>query len=129
MPSLEELAQAAGLSRFHFHRAFKEATGLTPKAYATAQRAARLREALPHSTTVTEAIYDAGYNSSSRFYAKSAEPLGMTPTAHRAGAAGPRLRFAVGQSSFGSVPDPASADRTGGGMGMSVCIRVESGGG
>src|SRR3546814_1172276 len=78
-------AQAAGLSRFHFHRVFKEATGLTPKAYATAERAARLRAALPHSATVTEAIYDAGYNSSSRFYSKSAELLGMTPTAYRAG--------------------------------------------
>src|SRR3546814_11707842 len=79
MPSLEELAQAAGLSRFHFHRAFKEATGLTPKAYATAQRAARPREALPHSTTVTEAIYDAAYNSSSQIGSESCrERVGQT---------------------------------------------------
>src|SRR3546814_17332723 len=78
-----DLAKAAGLSRFHFHRVFKEATGLTPKAYATAERAARLRAALPHSATVTEAIYEAGDNSSSRFYSKSAALLGLTPTAQR----------------------------------------------
>jgi AraC family transcriptional regulator, regulatory protein of adaptative response / methylated-DNA-[protein]-cysteine methyltransferase len=108
MPSLEALAEAAGLSRFHFHRVFKEATGLTPKAYATAHRAARLREALPRSTTVTEAIYDAGYNSSSRFYAKSTELLGMTPTAYRAGGAGTRIRFAVGQCAYGAILAAAS---------------------
>lgn len=108
MPSLDDLARAAGLSRFHFHRVFKQATGLTPKAYATAQRAARLREALPHSTTVTEAIYDAGYNSSSRFYAKSTELLGMTPTAYRAGGAGTRIRFAVGQCAYGAILAAAS---------------------
>ena len=107
-PSLEELARAAGLSRFHFHRIFKQATGLTPKAYATAARATRLREALPHSTTVTEAIYDAGYNSSSRFYAKSTELLGMTPTAFRAGGAGTRIRFAVGQCIYGAILAAAS---------------------
>jgi len=108
LPSLEDLARAAGLSRFHFHRVFKQATGVTPKAYATAARAARLREALPHSTTVTEAIYDAGYNSSSRFYAKSTELLGMTPTAYRAGGAGARIRFAVGQCAYGAILAAAS---------------------
>src|SRR3546814_18546247 len=119
MPSLEELAQAAGLSRFHFHRAFKEATGLTPKAYATAQRAARLREALPHSTTVTEAIYDAGYNSSSRFYAKSSELLGMTPTAYPAGRAGTRIPLTLGPSSFGAV---RSEERRVGKKGVITCM-------
>src|SRR3546814_12851297 len=107
MPSLDDLAQAAGLSRFHFHRVFREATGLTPKAYATAERAARLRAALPHSATVTEAIYDAGYNSSSRFYSKSAELLGLTPTAYRAARAGLRIPFAVGQCAYGALLAPA----------------------
>lgn len=108
LPGLDELAQTAGLSRFHFHRVFKETTGLTPKAYGMAQRAARLREALPRSATVTEAIYDAGYNSSSRFYSKSAELLGMTPTAYRAGGAGMRIRFAVGQCAYGAILAAAS---------------------
>src|SRR3546814_17082815 len=59
--------------------------------------------------TVTEAIYDAGYNSSSRFYSKSAELLGMTPTAYRAGGAGLRIRFAVGQCAYGAILAAASA--------------------
>ncbi|HMA13385.1 MAG: bifunctional DNA-binding transcriptional regulator/O6-methylguanine-DNA methyltransferase Ada [Bacteroidota bacterium] len=107
-PSLDDLAQAAGLSRFHFHRVFKEATGLTPKAYATAERARRLREGLGRSATVTEAIYDAGYNASSRFYSKSTKLLGMTPTAWRAGGAGTRIRFAVGQCAYGAILAAAS---------------------
>ena len=108
LPSLDDLARAVGLSRFHFHRVFKKATGLTPKAYATAQRAQRLREGLGRSATVTEAIYDAGYNSSSRFYAKSTELLGMTPSAYRAGGAGARIRFAVGQCAYGAILAAAS---------------------
>src|SRR5213079_297045 len=68
LPSLDALAQAAGLSRFHFHRVFKAATGVTPKAYADAHRGRRVREELAHRNTVTEAIYGAGFNSSGRFY-------------------------------------------------------------
>ena len=68
-----------GMSRFHFHRIFKAITGVTPKAYASARRAERVRSELAASRTVTQAIYDAGFNSSGRFYAQSAEILGMTP--------------------------------------------------
>jgi AraC family transcriptional regulator of adaptative response/methylated-DNA-[protein]-cysteine methyltransferase len=67
IPSLEALAEAVGMSRFHFHRVFKAVTGLTPKAYTAAQRARRVRDELAHSGTVTEAIYGAGFNSSGRF--------------------------------------------------------------
>ena len=107
-PSLDALAEAAGLSRFHFHRLFTQATGLTPKAYATAARAERLRRALSHTETVTEAIYGAGFSSSSRFYSKSAELLGMTPSAYRAGGAGTRIRFGVGQCAYGAILAAAS---------------------
>lgn len=103
MPSLDELAAAAGMSRFHFHRIFKEATGVTPKAYAAAHRVNRLREELPRSNTVTEAIYGAGYNSSGRFYAGSAEVLGMTPKNFRTGGDGAEIRFALGQCSLGAI--------------------------
>src|SRR4029077_1575423 len=72
MPGLDALAEAAGMSRFHFPRVFKAATRVTPKAYAAARRASRMRDELPRSTTVPEAIYGAGYNSSGRFYAASA---------------------------------------------------------
>jgi AraC family transcriptional regulator, regulatory protein of adaptative response / methylated-DNA-[protein]-cysteine methyltransferase len=103
MPSLEALAQSAGLSRFHFHRVFKAITGITPRGYAAAHRAQRAREELTRSHTVTEAIYDAGFNSSGRFYATATEELGMTPTNFRSGGQGAAIRFAVGACSLGSI--------------------------
>ena len=108
MPSLDALAQAAGLSRFHFHRVFKAVTGVTPKAYADAHRGKRVRAKLVRSGTVTEAIYEAGFNSNGRFYAASSELLGMTPSEFRAGGAGTTIRFAVGQSSLGAILVAAS---------------------
>ena len=103
MPNLAALAASAGMSRFHFHRVFRTVTGLTPKAYAAAQRARRVREALPQSATVTEAIYGAGFNSSGRFYAESGRVLGMTPTRFRSGGSGAAIRFAVGECSLGAI--------------------------
>src|SRR3989337_1743449 len=84
-PNLDELAARAGLSPFHFHRVFKAQTGLTPKAYAAAHRAGRMRDTLTKSRTVTEAIYGAGFSSSSRFYGASAKALGMAPSQYREG--------------------------------------------
>lgn len=101
--ALDALATEAGMSRFHFHRVFKSVTGLTPKAYANAHRANRLRAGLDSAATVTAAIYDAGFNSNSRFYETSAQVLGMTPTSYRAGGANAEIRFAVGQSSLGAI--------------------------
>jgi AraC family transcriptional regulator of adaptative response/methylated-DNA-[protein]-cysteine methyltransferase len=102
-PTLDALAAAAGMSRFHFHRIFKSVTGVTPKAYADADRARRVQGALTESRTVTEAIYDAGFNSSGRFYAAAAGRLGMRPTEFRAGGRGVTIRFAVGQCSLGAI--------------------------
>ncbi|RRA50310.1 bifunctional DNA-binding transcriptional regulator/O6-methylguanine-DNA methyltransferase Ada [Acidipila sp. EB88] len=102
-PSLKQLAVHAGMSSFHLHRLFKAATGLTPHQYATARRMQRVRESLQQSDTVTDAIYEAGFNASSRFYAHSSSALGMTPSAFRAGGAGATIRFAVGQCSLGSI--------------------------
>src|SRR6266571_6971279 len=103
MPNLEALAEAAGMSRFHFHRVFKTLTGVTPKAYAAAHRAQRVRDELSRTDTVTEAIYGAGFNSNGRFYATSSEVLGMTPTNFRSGGHGTSMRFAVGACSLGSI--------------------------
>lgn len=108
LPGLDALAQAAGMSPFHFHRIFKQVTGLTPKAYVAAHRAQRLREELPRSSTVTEAIYDAGFNSNSRFYAAAEQMLGMTPKEFRAGAPGATIRFAVGECTLGAILVAAS---------------------
>ena len=102
-PSLEDLARHAGLSRYHLHRVFKAVTGLTPRAYAAAHRAQRVRAALDRSTTVTEAIYDAGYGSNGRFYETSNQVLGMTPTSYRDGGASTTVHFAIGECSLGSI--------------------------
>ena len=101
--SLEHLANHAGVSPYHFHRLFKAITGLTPRAYAAAHRAKRVRSRLGKSGTVTEAIYDAGYNSNGRFYETSHAVLGMTPSTYRAGGAQTDIRFAVGECSLGSI--------------------------
>jgi AraC family transcriptional regulator of adaptative response/methylated-DNA-[protein]-cysteine methyltransferase len=104
MPSLATLAKRAGLSPYHFHRVFKGVTGVTPRAYAAAHRTRRIRSELEkRSKTVTEAIYDAGFNSGGRFYAASDQLLGMTPTDYRAGGADTEIRFAVGECSLGSI--------------------------
>lgn len=107
-PGLDELAQHAGMSAYHLHRVFKAVTGLTPRAYAAAQRALRVRSELVHSATVTDAIYGAGYNSSGRFYEESNEVLGMTPTRYRAGGANTVIRFAIGECSLGAILVAAS---------------------
>ena len=104
LPSLANLAASVGMSAFHFHRIFKALTGLTPKAYAAAHRASRARAQLSSlEGSVTEAIYDAGFNSSGRFYATSNAVLGMTPTAFRAGGADTDIKFAIGQCSLGAI--------------------------
>jgi AraC family transcriptional regulator of adaptative response/methylated-DNA-[protein]-cysteine methyltransferase len=108
VPTLDALAAQLGVSPFHFHRIFKAITGVTPKAYATAHRQKRVRESLKRSNTVTEAIHEAGFNSSGRFYANSEKVLGMTPTTFRTGGKDTTLRFAVGRSSLGEVLVAAS---------------------
>ena len=102
-PTLDALARAVGISRYHLHRVFKSITGVTPKAYADAHRADRVRAELPKRATVTDAIYEAGFNSNGRFYAHSAQTLGMQPRDYRTGGSGASIRFAVGQCSLGSI--------------------------
>lgn len=102
-PSLEALAKAVGRSPSYFHRVFKAATGLTPKDYASAERAKRVHAGLEAGSSVTEVIYDAGFNSSGRFYETSTGILGMTPTQYRAGGVNEEIKFAVGQTSLGAI--------------------------
>jgi AraC family transcriptional regulator of adaptative response/methylated-DNA-[protein]-cysteine methyltransferase len=102
-PSLDELADKAGMSAFHFHRIFKAETGLTPKEYAVTTRAKRLREQLGETQTVTEAIYNAGFNSNSRFYETSTGLLGMHARQYRDGGQNAEIRFGVGQCSLGAI--------------------------
>ncbi len=102
-PSLDELSRHGGLSKFHLLRTFKQATGLTPAAYARGLRAHALRESLAGGGEVTHALYGAGYGSQGRFYAESDEILGMTPTQFKRGGIDAEIRYALGGSSLGTV--------------------------
>jgi len=102
-PALAELAAAAGLSRFHFHRLFSSATGVTPKAFAAAHRATLARRELEAGGSVTDAIYGAGYSSSSRFYDGAEGRFGMRPSDYRAGGRNMTIHFAIGACSLGAI--------------------------
>lgn len=103
IPSLDDLAAEAGLSRYHFHRVFKGATGVTPREYAAARRASLAQRELAEGSSVTQAIYGAGYSSPSRFYESAEGRLGMSPSAYRHGGPGAEIRFAVGECSLGAI--------------------------
>ncbi|MDB5714559.1 MAG: bifunctional DNA-binding transcriptional regulator/O6-methylguanine-DNA methyltransferase Ada [Sphingomonadales bacterium] len=103
VPGLEALAQAVGYAPHHFHRLFKRDTGLTPAAYARGLRANRAEAALDNNVTVTGALYDAGYQSPSRFYAVAPDRLGMTPSAWKNGGAGVTIRYAIVDTVLGAM--------------------------
>lgn len=102
-PSLAELARFSGLSAYHFHRIFKAVTGVTPKSYVQAHRNKAVRKQLEEAPSVTQAIYDAGFNSNSRFYEASGQVLGMRPGSFRRGGEDAEIRFAVAQCSLGAI--------------------------
>ncbi len=103
-PSLQELSTRACVSPFHFHRLFKTETGLTPKNYSIASRARKLRNELSASlSSVTDAVYGSGFNSTSRFYTMSLQLLGMRARDYHAGGVGAVIRFAVGRCSLGEI--------------------------
>jgi AraC family transcriptional regulator of adaptative response/methylated-DNA-[protein]-cysteine methyltransferase len=93
MPSLGELADAACISRYHFHRVFKQITGVTPREYARSHRLGRLGEKLDSGEPIAASIYAAGFGSSSRAYEAASAGLGMTPGARRRGGNGETIRF------------------------------------
>ncbi len=102
-PDFAAVAVAIGLSRHHFHRLFKEIVGLTPGAYWKSLKEKRVMQQLGGGKSVTEAIYGAGYGSSSRFYENFAQKLGLKPSAFASGGAGETIRFALGECSLGSI--------------------------
>src|SRR5690606_8907052 len=102
-PSLDELGAATGLSPFQVQRLFTRATGMSPAAFARALREERAVRALESGGRITDAIYDAGYESAGRFYAAMRERLGMTPSAWRKGGAGVRIGYIVEPTSLGPM--------------------------
>lgn len=102
-PTLDALAAHVGVSAWHFHRLFKAATGVTPKAYARGHRAEHMRTELARQPTITDALHEAGYGSSGRFYEQADAVLGMTPSAWRAGGINTDIQFAVGACSLGAI--------------------------
>jgi AraC family transcriptional regulator of adaptative response/methylated-DNA-[protein]-cysteine methyltransferase len=102
-PSLKQLADAVGLSAYHFHRLFKKTVGITPKQYALEKRLNRVRKNLQKDSTVANAIYEAGYASSGRFYETAALSLGMKPAEYHKGGKNQNIRFAIVQSYLGWV--------------------------
>ncbi len=108
-PRLSELAAQSGVSPYHFHRLFKRIAGVTPKAYAAAHRHSKVQSSLQAGSEVTAAIYDAGFNSSGRFYEVAPEILGMKPSAYRNGGQGEAVWHAIGRCSLGRVLVAATA--------------------
>jgi len=101
--TLERLGEAFGQSPFHLQRTFKKALGITPKAYADSCRMGLLKRNLQAGRSVTHALYDAGYSSSSRLYERTASHLGMTPDKYRRGAVAATIRYTCADSPLGRM--------------------------
>jgi AraC family transcriptional regulator, regulatory protein of adaptative response / methylated-DNA-[protein]-cysteine methyltransferase len=101
--SLEVLSAQLQVSPFHLQRTFKKVMGISPRQYAEARRLAVLKGALRFGVPVTEAIYQAGYGSSSRVYERSDERLGMTPQTYRKGGEGMLIRYVIAESALGKL--------------------------
>ena len=101
MPSLAELADAAATSRFHFHRVFKQITGVTPREYARSHRLGRFGDKLDAGDAIAASIYATGFGSSSRAYEAAPGGLGMTPGARRRGGSGETIRFVTVETPLG----------------------------
>ena len=101
LPTLNELAYAAGISRYHFHRVFKQITGATPRDWGKAHRLGRFADRLDAGEPVAEAVYAAGFGASSRAYEAAPLGLGMTPAARRAGGRGETIRYTTVKTALG----------------------------
>jgi AraC family transcriptional regulator, regulatory protein of adaptative response / methylated-DNA-[protein]-cysteine methyltransferase len=99
--TLARLGEIFGQSPFHLQRTFKAVLGITPRAYADSCRMKQLKRNLQAGHSVTRAMYDAGYGSSSRLYERTAAQLGMTPDKYRRGAVAAGIRYTFAKSPLG----------------------------
>jgi AraC family transcriptional regulator of adaptative response/methylated-DNA-[protein]-cysteine methyltransferase len=103
IPKLKEMSDDAGYSPSHLQRIFKREVGLSPSAYARAIRAKEAGDTLAQSQRVSDAIYDAGYQSPSRFYAENKGRLGMKPSIWQNGGAGAHIHWTIVDTYLGSM--------------------------
>jgi AraC family transcriptional regulator of adaptative response/methylated-DNA-[protein]-cysteine methyltransferase len=101
--TLDRLGKEFRQSPFHLQRRFKAVLGITPREYADSCRLRMLKRSLQAGDSVTRAMYEAGYGSSSRLYEKTASQLGMTPDKYRRGAIAAAIRYACVDSSLGRM--------------------------
>src|SRR2546430_3403831 len=107
--TLEELARAVGASPFHLQRRFKQAFGISPRDYQDAHRLEAVKSSLKNGSRVTEALFDAGYGSTSRFYEKAASSLGMAARPYRARGRRERIPYSLLPPPLGRDPVPAAS--------------------
>jgi AraC family transcriptional regulator of adaptative response/methylated-DNA-[protein]-cysteine methyltransferase len=100
---LAELAQRVGVSAFHLQRTFKRVLGISPRQYATARRFGNFKQLVREGESVTNALYDSGFNSSSRVYEQAAEELGMTPATYSRGGRGIKINYTIAESPLGRL--------------------------
>jgi AraC family transcriptional regulator, regulatory protein of adaptative response / methylated-DNA-[protein]-cysteine methyltransferase len=100
-PNLERIGQEVKVSQFHLQRVFKKLMGITPRQYAEARRAQKFKDGIKSGQSVTGAMYEAGYGSSSRLYEKASAQLGMTPATYGKGGAGMKINYAIVESPLG----------------------------
>jgi AraC family transcriptional regulator of adaptative response/methylated-DNA-[protein]-cysteine methyltransferase len=101
--TLERLGKEFHQSPFHLQRRFKAVLGITPREYADSCRLRLLKRNLQAGDSVTRAMYDAGYGSSSRLYERTASQLGMTPDKYRRGAIAATIRYTCADSPLGRM--------------------------
>ena len=102
-PKLSELAEKVGLSSYHFHRKFKKIVGVTPKQFGTMYQTRQFQDSLQINATVTEAIFDAGYSSTSRVYEKTNKTIAMKPSQFKNGAPGEAIEYGFAKCYLGWV--------------------------
>jgi AraC family transcriptional regulator of adaptative response/methylated-DNA-[protein]-cysteine methyltransferase len=99
--TLDGIGKEIGLSPFHLQRSFKRVMGISPRQYRDARRIEQFKETVKGGSSVTDAIYEAGYGSSSRLYERASDELGMTPASYRKRGSGSRIDFTIAESELG----------------------------
>jgi len=103
LPTLEELGEAVGLGPHQLQKRFTRIMGVSPRVFADQARRERARALLKEGDGVGDALYGAGYGSSSRLYENAGEWLGMTPASYARGGAGALLRYVLADCPLGRM--------------------------